>query len=148
MKVILLSDVKKQGKKDDIIEVSDGYANNFLIKNNLAVKYTKTSKEKLEEQQKTRALNDELEIKNYNEIKKSLSNITIKFKVKIGKSGKVFGSISTKQISTELKSLGFDIDKRLIELDHPLDTLGVHIVKINFHKQVIANVKILIEGDE
>ena len=126
MKVILLKDVKKQGKKDDIIEVSDGYANNFLIKNGLAIRYTEGSKNKLnheisERQKEEDKLVSELEI-----IKKDIENKKIRFKVKTSKDGRMFGTISSKQISDEIKKLGYNVDKKTIVMDHVIDSLGVH----------------------
>ena len=102
MKVILLKDVKKQGKKDDVINVSDGYAQNFLIKNGLAIKYTDGSSERLKKEIDTRNKNEEEKIKECEEIKKKIENITFTFKVKTGKEGKMFGCISTKQIAEEI----------------------------------------------
>ena len=101
MKVILLQDVKKQGKKDQIIDVSDGYANNYLIKNNLAVLYSKRSSEVLNKQIEKR--NDILNeyIDKCNDIKNKLENKEIVFKVKTGAQDRVFGTISIKQISDE-----------------------------------------------
>ena len=107
MKVILLQDVKKQGKKDDIIEVSDGYANNYLIKNKLAVAYTKTSKEILNKEQEEAKNKEEAKIAELNKIKQALDNTEIKFVVKTGTNDKVFGNISTKQIADELKKKSF-----------------------------------------
>ena len=104
MKVILLKDVKKQGKKDDIIEVSDGYANNYLIKNKLAVAYTKTSNQILNQELETRKEEEQKRIDEFNKIKAKLENKDITFKVKTGEHDRVFGNISTKQISDELKS--------------------------------------------
>ena len=114
LKVILLKDLKKQGKKDDIIEVSDGYARNYLIKNNLAVEVTKRSKEVLDRSIEKRQIEEENLINSLNEVKKMLEGKEISFKVKTGKEDKVFGVISSKQISDELKKMGFDIDKKLI----------------------------------
>ncbi len=142
MKVILLKDVKKQGKKDDIINVSDGYAKNYLIKNNLAVPYTKTSQSILQNELDKRAKNEETLIKECEEIKKKLENVTLTFKVKTGTNDKVFGTISTKQIADKLNELGFNIDKKKIKLDYPIDTLGVSEVTIELHKKVIFKLKI------
>lgn len=145
MKVILLKDVKKQGKKDDIIEVSDGYANNFLIKNKLAVPYSKKSKEVLDTELEVRRINEENLIIECEKIAKELEKKRIVFDVKVGSNGKIFGSISSKQIHEELKKLGFNIDKKNIHLEYGIDTLGVHLVEINLHKQVKAKITIEIK---
>ena len=141
MKVILLKDVKKQGKKDDIIEVKDGYGN-YLINNKLAVLATKGSSKVLKFQQEKAALEENLLIKDCEDIKKKLESMTLNFKVNTGKNGQVFGQISTKQISDEIKKKGFDIDKRKIKLDVPINTLGTTNVKILLYKKVEATLKI------
>lgn len=141
MRVILLKDVKKQGKKDDIIEVKDGYGN-YLINNKLAVLETKGSSKVLKFQQEKAALEENLLIKECENIKKKLENMTLNFRVNTGKNGQVFGQISTKQISDELKKKGFDIDKRKIKLDVPINTLGTTNVKVLLHKKVEATLKI------
>lgn len=145
MKVILLQDVKKQGKKDDIINVSDGYAHNYLIKNNLAVPYTETSKNVLDKQIKKRNDEEDALVERLNEIKNKLENKVIKFKVKTGKNDQVFGAISTKQISDELKKMNFNIDKRNIKTDTNIDTLGVHNVLIELHKKVKFEIQVMLE---
>ncbi len=142
MKIILLSDVRKVGKKDEIIEVSDGYANNYLIKNKLAVPYTKRSKEVLDIELKKQEEEEEKKIAEFNKIKEKLANKTLKFKVKTGAEDKVFGKISTKQISDEIKKQGFSIDKKSIILKNDIDTLGYHEVEINLHKKVNFKIKI------
>jgi len=145
MKVILLQDVKKQGKKDDIINVSDGYAHNFLIKNGLAVAYTETSKNVLDKQIQKRNDDEEKLVASLNEIKKKLEDKNIEFKVKTGKEDQVFGTISTKQISDKLKELGFDIDKKKISCDTNLDVLGTHKVDINLHKRVKFQINVVLK---
>lgn len=141
MKVIFLKDLKGQGKKGEIKEVKDGYGT-FLIKNNIAnianesnLKHYNTLKSKQE-------LEENLFIKDCEKLKEQLEKLSINIKVKVGSQDKVFGSVSTKQISTELKKLNFNIDKNKIKVDYPLSSLGTHIVNIELHKKVIANVKI------
>ena len=145
MKVILLQDVKKQGKKDEIINVSDGYANNFLIAKGLAVPYNDANKNKLERDIDKRNKAEEKLIEDMTLLKSKLEKTNIKFKVKTGKDGRMFGTITTKQISDELKKLGYEIDKRKITCDHTIESLGSHIVDIELHKKVVARVNITVE---
>ena len=145
MKVILLQDVKKQGKKDDIIEVSDGYAHNFLIKNNLAVPVTKTSTSILNKELAQKKKEEEQKIAEFNKIKDQLVGKKLIFKVKAGQMDKVFGNVSTKQISDKLKTMGFDIDKKSISSIAPLDTLGTNEVTVKLHKKVIFNINVVLQ---
>ena len=142
MKVILLQDVKKQGKKDQIINVSDGYANNFLLKNGLAVPANENGKKNLQRELDIRAQKEEEILEQCEKIKKEIATLNITFKVKTGKNDQVFGTISSKQINEELKKKGYEIDKKKIMLDHPIDSIGTHNVKIELHKKVIAEIKV------
>lgn len=142
MKVIFIKDVKGQGKKGEIKEVKDGYGMNFLIKNGYAIQATETSVMRLAQDNQKQ---EELELKELiksKEIKDKLEKIKLIFPVKTGEKMKVFGSISSKQISSELKKHGFDIDKKKIILKNPLSTLGSHKVTIELHKQVKAEVEV------
>lgn len=142
MKVILLKDVKSQGRKDDIINVSDGYANNYLIKNKLAVAYTETSKKILDKQIQIRNDEEAKIVANLTEIKNKLNDKIIEFKVKTGKDDRVFGTVSSKQISDKINELGYDIDKKCILIDTSLSSLGTYKVKIKLHKKVEFNINI------
>lgn len=143
MKIIFIKDVKGQGKKDDIKELKDGYAK-YLISSNSAVLYTEKSVSVLNKQIDKRKEEEKELVDSLNKIKNKLENKKIEFKVKTGNNDKVFGSISTKQISDELLKLGFDIDKKKIECDSELNTLGTHIVKINLHKEVVFNINVIL----
>ncbi len=145
MQVILLKDVKSQGKKDQIINVSDGYANNYLIKNGYAVALSKTSKNILDKELDQRKLEEEERIKEANEIKKSLENKTLDFVVKTGEQDRVFGTVSSKQISEKLAKLGYKIDKKMIKIDNPISSLGITKVEVELHKKVkcIININLM-----
>lgn len=143
MKVIFLQDVKKQAKKDEIKEVKDGYAK-YLIEQKLAVAYTQTSASVLKSEIKAREDAEEKLIEDCNKIKNKLQNKEITFKVKTGNNDKVFGNITTKQISDELTKMGYNIDKKKIQTDGDINTLGTHLVKVVLHKKVIFEIKIVL----
>ncbi len=141
MKVILLSDVKKVGKKGEIVEVADGYGRNFLIARNLAVMATDASQKVLAKQNEEKAVKDAQLKKEAEELKKLLGTKEFVFKVK-AKDGKVFNSISTKMIQEELEKNGISIDKRKIIDNEPVKTLGYSNVKVELYKDVIASIKV------
>ena len=142
--IIFLKDLKGQGKKGDIKEVSDGYAINFLIKRGYALKKTEGSLNKLKTEIKE---NQELDQKN-REIalkdKEKIEKITLEFLVK-EKNGRMFGSISSKQIKDELDKLGYKVDKKQIMTEN-INTLGIHLVEIVLYKEIKATIKVHTKG--
>ena len=144
MKIILIDNVKGTGKKEEVKEVKDGYGS-FLIKNKKAVLYSTKSNEVLNTQIKDRNDKEEQLILECTNIKNKLEKDTLEFLVKTGNDGKVFGSISSKQISEELKKKGYNIDKKLIDREN-LNTLGTHIVTINLHKKVVAHLNVVLKA--
>ena len=149
MEVILLADVKNVGKKNQTVNVSDGYANNFLFKKKLAVPVSRKSVEILEEQKENARLN-ELRLKEEAEkVAESLKGITLEFSAKVGKDSKLFGSVSLKQVEEELKAKhNVVIDKRKFIDKGPLDTLGTYNLRIELYKGVIGVIKVHISGRE
>lgn len=146
MKVILLCDVKSQGKKDQVINVSDGYAKNFLFKNKYAVEANNSNMKLLEaKQKKNERIENEL-VQNMEEIKKKMMNELLTFNVKTGASGKVFGSVTNKQIAEELVKKGYDVKKENIEIKDSLNELKEYAVKVSLHKKVIAEVKVILQS--
>lgn len=142
MKVIFIKDLKGQGKKGQIKEVKDGYGMNFLIKNGYAVLASPTGIKRLNDENQKRE-EEELELIDACEKEKEkLEKISINITVKTGEHDRVFGSISTKQLSSELKKIGFDIDKKKIILTDSISSIGIHNIQIELHKKVIANVRV------
>ncbi len=147
MKVILTSDVKKLGKKGDVVEVADGYGRNFLVKQKLGVEATKRSMEILDRQNLQHELEEkELEAK-AEDIAKQLEKITLTFKLKTGEGGKVFGGVSTKQIIEQLhKQHNIHVDKRKVLDTGHLSCLGFSNVRIDLYKnKVIGTIKVHIQ---
>lgn len=149
MKVILLSDVKKVGKKGEMVEVADGYGRNYLIRNKLAVLATEKSLEILAGQQaEDQAQEDQLK-KEAEAVKKRLETITLIFEVKAGQDGKIFGSVSTKHIAEELqKQYKVKVDKRKFVDNSSLSNLGLYQVKVELYKNVIGVVNVSLVAKE
>lgn len=142
MKVIFIKDVKGQGKKGEVKTVKDGYGMNYLIKNGYAKPATDSNIQKLNTENKIKFEEEQLFIKECEMIKEKIEKIKLTFKVKTGAMDRVFGSISTKAISSELSKYKINIDKKQIKLNDPLSCLGVHNVEIELHKKVKATLKV------
>ncbi|MCR5372884.1 MAG: 50S ribosomal protein L9 [Solobacterium sp.] len=140
MKVILKTDVKKVGRKGEIVEVSDGYARNFLIARGLAVPSTDRSLEILAEQKAQEKAEDAARRAEAQQLAKELEDRYFDFYVKAGADGKVFGSVSTKQIAEELNRNGIKVDKRKFVDTEPVAALGVTKVRVDLYKGVIGTV--------
>lgn len=142
MRVIFLKDVKGTGKKGEIKEISDGYARNFLFPKKLAVVASEGNLTTLNQQQKKHEEQETEKLKSANVLKSKLEALALSFATKVGKEGKVFGSVTSKQISEQLRSQGVDIDKKQILLNDPIRMVGMTQVSVKIHPQVIATVRV------
>ena len=145
MKVTFLQDVKGKGKKGDVKEVPNGYAQNFLLKNNLAKEANKSSisqlagQKKAQEKQEAEILEEAKELKGFLEKEETV----VELKAKAGEDGRLFGSIPSKQIAEGLnKQYKVKLDKRKIELNNPIRTLGYTNVPVKLHHEVTATIKV------
>ena len=145
MKVIFLQDVKGKGKKGDVKEVPNGYAQNFLLKNNLAKEANKSGisqlagQKKAQEKQEAEILEEAKELKGFLEKEETV----VELKAKAGEDGRLFGSIPSKQIAEGLnKQYKVKLDKRKIELNNPIRTLGYTNVPVKLHHEVTATIKV------
>lgn len=147
VKVILLDTIRGVGKKDEIIEVKDGYANNFLYPQKKAVPATTENLNKLKNKNDRAVKNLEKEIETAKKLAENIKDKTIILNVKAGANGKVFGSIGAKEISDEiLKQLSISIDKKKISGDSRIKSLGMHNIEIKLHGEVKTYIKIDVRG--
>lgn len=143
MKVILLKDVKGSGKKGDVINVSDGHGRNYLIPRGLAREATEGNINKLMHQKEAQKKREEEELAEAKALADRISQITLKFKSKAGDGGKLFGSITSKDIATKLKKQHkIDVDKRKIVLDNPIKELGARFVEVKVYPEISGKLKV------
>lgn len=143
MKVILLKDVKGQGKRGEVKEVSEGYAQNFLFKQNLAKPATEGNIKTLDQQKLSEVKKKEREREQAVQLGEKLKEITVELKHKAGEGGRLFGSITTKQIAEEMeKKHKISIDKRKMVLDEPIRTLGTTNVPVKLHPDVTSTLRV------
>ncbi|AMX84965.1 50S ribosomal protein L9 [Geobacillus subterraneus] len=143
MKVIFLKDVKGKGKKGEIKNVADGYANNFLFKQGLAIEATPANVKALEAQKQKEQRQAAEELANAKKLKEQLEKLTVEIAAKAGEGGRLFGSITSKQIAEALQAQhGLKLDKRKIELADAIRALGYTNVPVKLHPEVTATLKV------
>lgn len=146
MKVVLLKDIKGKGKKGDIINTSDGYALNYLIPQGLAKAGTNSNLNEANQAKSAKAYHDEQDRLKAVELKKTIEEIILQINVKCGANGKVFGSVTNKEISEELSKLNISVDKKKIETD-VIKTTGLFEIKVRLHPTVLAKLKVEISAN-
>ncbi|ANE46046.1 50S ribosomal protein L9 [Paenibacillus swuensis] len=148
MRVIFLKDVKGQGKKGDIKELSEGYVNNFLLPKGLVKAASEGNVKTLELQTVAEGKRKDKEKQDAQDLAAKLEAMTIEIRSKIGEGGRLFGSITSKQIAEALAAKGYKIDKRKIELNDPIRTLGVTQMPVKLHPEVKATLKVQVSEEK
>ena len=147
MKVILLADVKGTGKKNEVVEVSDGYARNCLLKKKLAIEATSTEINAVNNKIKAQEFHKAEEIKKWKELAVSMKGIEVKCSVRCGENGRIFGSVTSKEIADKLSETGYDVEKKKIILKEPIKTPGVYTVEIKFLPDVSTKVTVNVSAE-
>ena len=140
MKVILKQDVKGTGKKGDILDVSDGFAKNFLLKKGLAEQASSVAVNSLKIQKEAEARRRAEEIAAIRELAKKMDKAQVQVAIKCGENGKVFGSVTSKEIAARLAELGYDVDKKKVLLKDPIKTVGDYAVEVRLMEGVTAKI--------
>ncbi len=147
MKVILLQDVKSLGKKDAIVEVNDGYARNFIFKKNLGIEASPKNLNDLKLRQKNEDKVAAENLEAAREFAAEIAEKSVEMAIKAGQDGRVFGSVSTKEIAAAAKDqLGYDLDKKKMQLREPIKNLGTYMVPIRLHPKVTAELKVVVKA--
>lgn len=148
MKVILLQDVKSVGKKGELVNVSDGYARNFILKKNLGVEATSKNLNDLKLQKQNDEKMATEALANAEAFAKELQTKSVEVAIKAGQDGRVFGSVSTKEIAKAAKEqLSYDLDKKKMQLKEPIKNIGTYMVPIRLHQKVTAELKVIVKGN-
>lgn len=142
MQVILLQDVKGQGKKGELVEVNEGYARNFLIKKGMAEAATANKINDLKQKKAAADYHKQQEIKAMQELAAELKGKSVEVPIKAGQGGKVFGSVTAANISDALKAAGYDVDKKKVVLSAPIKSMGVYDVDLKLLEGISAKIKV------
>ncbi len=146
MQVILLEDVKTLGKKGEVVKVSDGYAKNFVLPKKLGVEATQKNLNELKNQQKRDAIVAKQQLEEAQAYGERISKETIQLTMKAGEGGRVFGSVSSKEIVTAAKQqFGFDIDKKKLQMPEPIKSFGTYEIPVKLHPQVTSTIKVCVK---
>jgi large subunit ribosomal protein L9 len=147
MKIILTSEVTGLGTAGDVVEVKDGYARNYLLPRQVAIRWTKGGEKEVAQIRRARKIREIASVEQANDVKAQLEGLTVRLKVRAGSGGRLFGSVTPADIVSAIKSAGGpDVDKRRLELSAPIKSLGAHRISIRLHPEVSAGVGIQVEA--
>ena len=147
MEVILREDVKSLGRAGEMVRVKPGYARNYLLPQGLAYEATEGNKKRIAAETRARSSRSEAERADAERLAANLGSLTLPLSGKSGEEGKLFGSITSQDIADALERAGHKVDKRRIELDHPIKTVGEHMVTVRLHPEVNAEVRVSVTAE-
>ncbi|MGZ5474591.1 MAG: 50S ribosomal protein L9, partial [Thermoanaerobaculia bacterium] len=142
MKVILIEEIRGLGTRGDVVSVKDGYARNYLFPKNLAREATTGNLKSVEQEKKKWALLSQKEKEVAEKAANAVKGVKITIQKRVGDAGQLFGSVTANEIADALEAKGVEVDKRRIELAHPIKSVGVHEVDVRLHREVIAHIKV------
>lgn len=148
MEVILREDLEKVGTRGSVVKVADGYARNFLLPKRLAVAATEANR-KIVEQEREAYVRREAKVKaDAEDLAKLMGNVTVKFQHKVGENNHLFGSVTAKDIADALEAQKFHVERRKIQLDEPIRTVGEHKVPVRLYRDVTIDVNVIVEPEQ
>lgn len=147
MKVILKKEVKKLGKVGELIEASDGYARNYLLPQGLAIEATKANMAEVDQKKNAEKKREKAELDKAKSKAELLNSKTFKVLIKAGENGKIFGSVTSKEIAEAIeKQAGVEVDKRKINLTDNIKNIGIYTIKVKLHNEVVTDIKVEVNG--
>ncbi len=148
MEIILREDVDKVGTRGSVVKVADGYARNFLLPKKLGVPATEANKKIVEQERQAHLRREVKAEKDAQDLGQLLSNVTLTFRQKVGENNQLFGSVTAKDIADALEAQKFHIDRRKVQLDEPIRTLGEHQVSLRLHRDVSTPIRVIVEAEQ
>jgi len=148
MELILREDVEKLGSRGALIKVADGYARNFLLPKRLAVPATESNKKIVEQEREAYLRREAKAAGDAQDLGRLMSNVTLTFRQRVGENNHLFGSVTAKDIAEALEAQKYHIDRRKIQLDEPIRTLGEHKVTLRLHKDVASEINVIVEPEQ
>jgi large subunit ribosomal protein L9 len=148
MEVILREDVEKVGSRGAVVKVADGYARNFLLPKRLAVPATESNKKIVEQERGAYLRREAKAVEEAQDLGRMVSNVTLTFRQRVGENNHLFGSVTAKDIGEALEAQKYHIDRRKIQLEEPIRTLGEHKVTLRLHHDVVAEINVIVEAEQ
>lgn len=149
MKVILLQELKGKGGEGDVVDVAAGFANNYLMPKKMAILATKGNLKQLDQRKHTIALREEHRVAEAHALKNTLEGSVVKVEAKVGEEGQLFGSVTAQMVAESIaKATGIEVDRRRIELGHPIKTVGEHEVQISLYREIKTKARLLVGGKD
>jgi len=148
MEVILREDVDKLGSRGSVVKVADGYARNFLLPKRLAVAATSANKKIVEQEREAHLRREAKAMSDAEDLSKLMGNVKLTFRQKVGENNQLFGSVTAKDIADALEAQRFHIDRRKVQLEEPIRTLGDHKVTLRLHRDVATEIDVIVEPEQ